>query len=141
MSISLLFYLCITIINFYLHEMLSGFPPQNASIYDDGDSSAGSSNYVLICSVQREGDLSNSSTLAVEWLSPNGSVISSGDNFTVSDAGPTNASRLTCRLSFTNMYTYQTGTYTCRSLLTISGTVDGHPYSVPFTVKLKCKFI
>ena len=124
-----------------VHEMFSDFPPHNASIYDDGDSSAGSSNYVLACFVQREGDLSNSSTLAVKWLSPNGSVISSGDNFTVSDAGPTNASRLTSRLSFANMYTSQAGTYTCRSLLTIPGTVNDHPYSVPFTVKLKCKFI
>lgn len=121
--------------------MIVGFPPQNATVFHEGDFTAASSNYVLVCSVEREEDLSNTSTLAVEWLDPRGNVISDGSNFTISDAGPTTNSTLTSRLYFNSLYTSQAGNYTCRSLLTIPGTVTDNPFPVTFTVNVKRKYI
>ena len=115
------------------------FPPQSASITDEGDPAAGSSNYILVCFIERR-DLSNSSTLAIQWLDHHGNELINGANSTISDFGPTNDSVLTSKLKFNNLFTSQAGNYTCKSLLTIPGTVTNYPYLVTFTVKVKCEY-
>ena len=119
---------------------LAGFPTQDVdSIIAEGVSTAGYSGYTLICNVSKEPDLPPSSTLAVEWLDPNGSVINDGTNFTISRSGPTTSTVLTSRLTFNNLYTSQAGEYTCRTFETIPNIVTNHPVLMYFTVNVKCE--
>ena len=117
----------------------TGFPIQFADVTAEGISTAGFSGYALICNISREPDLPPTSTLAVQWLDPRGNVISSGENFTISSAGPTTDIRLISRLVFNSLYTSQAGDYTCRTLQTIPGIVRNHPEPVTFTIQVKCK--
>ena len=73
------------------------FPSQVADVTAEGISTAGFSGYTLICSSSRDSDLPPTSTLAVQWLGPRGSIISSGENFTISGVGPTTDAGLISR--------------------------------------------
>ena len=117
------------------------FPPQIVtSLAADGNSTAGLPGYTLTCIVNRNILLSNSSILEVEWLGRDSSVISRGANFSISNSGPTNDAELISRLSFNNLFTSQAGQYTCRTLLTIPGTVNRHLVEQIFTVHVKCEY-
>lgn len=105
----------------------------------EGPSVAGLSGYTLICNTSKEPDLVSASTLVVQWLDQRGSIIRDGVNFTISGSGPTNDTVLTSRLTFNNLYTSQAGVYTCKTLLTIPGTVNSYPELVQFTVYVKCE--
>ena len=121
---------------------LPGFPTQAVDpITDEGMSTAGFSGYTLICNTSKEPDLPLTATLAVVWLDPSGNVIENGMNFTVSGSDRTTDDVLTSRLTFNNLYTSQSGEYTCRTLQTIVGTVTDHPEPITFTVTVKCKLI
>lgn len=113
-------------------------------ITDEGLSIAGLSGYTLICSTSKNQFLSSSSTLAIQWLDTNDMVITRSREdssiFTVSSFGPTADTVLTSRLTFNSLYTSQAGMYTCRTLLTIPGTVTNHTMEVKFLVSVKCKF-
>ena len=122
-----------------MHILYTDFPTQLVYVTTEGISAAGFSGYTLMCNTSREPDLPPISTLAVEWLDPRGNVISSGENFTISTAGPTNDVGLTSRLVFNSLYTSQAGVYTCRTLQTIPGFVDNHPELFAFTVQVKCE--
>ena len=112
-----------------------------APITTEGSSIAGLSGYTLICSASKNQFLSDSSTLAVQWLDVNGAIISEDNaNFTVSDVGPTSNTVLISRLTFNSLFTSQAGVYTCRTLLTIPGTVDNHSIEETFLVSVKCEF-
>ena len=117
-----------------------GFPTQFVDVTAEGISTAGFSGYTLICNTSREPDLPPTSTLAVEWLDPRGNVISSGENFTISAAGPTADVCLISRLTFNRFYTSQAGDYTCRTFQTIPGTVINHPELLTFPIQVKCEF-
>ena len=76
----------------------------------------------------------------MQWLDLNDVVISEGNpNHTISGGGPTTNTVLTSRLTFNSLYTSQAGEYSCRTLLTIPGTVDNHAIEEIFTVAVKCK--
>ena len=123
---------------YLFHIPIAGFPTQQVDlITDEGTSTAGFSGYTLICITSKEPDLPPTSSLAVEWLDPRGNVILNGTNFTVSGSGRTTDIVLTSRLTFNNIYTSQSGEYTCRTLQTIFGTVTNHPEPVSFTVNVK----
>ena len=118
------------------------FPRQIiASITADGSSTAGHHGYTLTCVVNRNIWLSNLSTLEVEWIGTDSNVISHGANFSVFSSGPTNDVELTSRLTFNSLFTSQAGEYTCRTLLTIPGTVNRHLVEQAFTVQVKCEYI
>lgn len=121
---------------FYLFIAI-GFPPQHVNVTDEGTSIAGSSGYTLICTITRERDLSPMSTLSVQWLDPDGSVID-GDGFSVSGTqGPSSDIVFTSRLTFLNLLTSQSGHYICRSLLTIPGTgISNYPVDSSFFVEV-----
>ncbi len=118
------------------------FPVQSVDpISTEGGSIAGFPGYTLICSTTKNRFLSTSATLAVQWLDLTGAVISAGNpNFTISGVGPTTSTILTSRLTFNHLYTSQAGEYTCRTLLTIPGTVDNHNIDETFTVSVKRKY-
>ena len=103
----------------------------------EGPSIAGFSGYTLICNTSKEPDLVSTSTLAVQWLDQRGSIIRDGVNFTISGSGPTTDTVLTSRLTFNNLYTSQAGVYTCKTLLSIPGTINNHPELTQFTVYVK----
>ena len=125
-----------------MHVHLADFPTQFVDhITDSGISTAGFSGYTLICRTNKEPGLPPTSTLAVEWLDPSGNVIANGTNFTVLGSGPTTDDVLTGRLTFNDLYTSQSGEYTCRTLQTIVGTVTNHSENVTFTVTVKCNSI
>lgn len=120
----------------------TGFPPQHVNITDEGISIAGSSGYTLICTISRELDLSSTSTLSVQWVDPDGSVVDGDQNsFSITGMqGPSNDAILTSRLTFLNILTSQSGQYTCRSLLTVPGTsINNHPIDGSFLVEVNCK--
>ena len=106
----------------------------------EGSSTAGLSGYTLTCNTSKNQFLSSSATLAVQWLDLNGAIISEDNsNFTVSNNGPTSNTILTSRLTFNNFFTSQVGVYTCRTLLTIPGTVDNHTIEETFSVSVRCE--
>ena len=80
------------------------------------------------------------STLSVQWLDPNGSVVD-GDSFSISGTpGPSSDIILTSRLSFLNLLTSQSGEYRCRSLLSIPGTgISNHHVKGSFFVEVNCE--
>ena len=118
-----------------------GFPTQEVDpITDEGIPTAGFSGYTLTCNTSKEPDLPPTSTLAVQWLDPSGSVIVNGTNFTISGSGPTTDTVFTSRMTFNSLYTSQAGEYTCRTLQTIPGIVTNHPEPVTFTVAVKCEY-
>ena len=121
--------------------ILSGFPTQEVHpITTEGISTAGFSGYTLICNTSKESDLPSTSTLVVQWLDQRGNLINAaGVNFTVSGSGPTTDTVLTSRLTFNHLYTSQAGVYTCRTLLTIPGTVSNHTELTSITVYVKCQ--
>ena len=126
--------------NYTQYSLPTGFPIQFVDdIAVEGVSLAGLSGYTLICNTSREPDLPPTSTLAVQWLDPRGNIISNGENFTISGAGPTTDVGLISRLVFNSLYTSQAGEYTCRTLQTIPGTVTNHPELVTFPVQVKCE--
>ena len=123
-----------------MYSFSTGFPTQFVDdIAVEGVSLAGLSGYTLICNTSREPDLPSETTLAVQWLDPRGNIISNGENFTISGAGPTTNDSLISRLVFNSLYTSQAGEYTCRTLQTIPGTVTNHPELVTFSVQVKCE--
>ena len=124
---------------FYCHTTI-GFPPQHVNVTDEGTSIAGSSGYTLICSITREQDLSPMSTLSVQWLDPDGSVVD-GDGFRISGTrGPSSDTVFTSRLTFLNLLTSQSGQYICRSMLTIPGTgIINYPVGSSFFVEVNCE--
>ena len=119
----------------------TAFPTQFVDVTAEGISIAGFSGYTLICNTSREPDLPPTTTLAVQWLDPRGSVTSSGENFTISGVGPTTDVGLISRLVFNSLYTSQAGDYTCRTLQTIPGTVINHPELFTFPVQVKCELM
>ena len=127
--------------NYTQNSLSTGFPTQFVDdITDEGVSLAGLSGYTLICNTSREPNLPSETILSVEWLDPRGNIISNGENFTISGAGPTNDIGLISRLVFNNsLYTSQAGVYTCRTLQTIPGTVTNHPELMIFPVQVKCE--
>ena len=126
--------------NYTRYSLSAGFPTQLVDdITDEGVSLAGFSGYTLICNTSREPDLPPTSTLAVQWLDPRENIISNGENFTISGAGPTTDVGLISRLVFNSLYISQAGIYTCRTLQTIPGTVTNHPELVTFPVQVKCE--
>ena len=128
---------------YYDNGSLIAFPTvtQFVNITAEGIPTAGFSGYALICNTSREPDLPPTSTLAVQWLDPSGSVISSGENFTISGAGPTTDVRLISRLVFNSLYTSQAGKYTCRTLHTIPGIAINYNESATFPVWVKGKLL
>ena len=123
----------------YTHILYTGFPTQIVYVTAGGIPAAGFSGYTLICNTSREPDLPPTSTLAVQWLDPRGSVISSGENFTIFGVGPTTDVYLISRLVFNSFYTSQAGVYTCGTLQTIPGTVINHLELLTFPVQVKCE--
>lgn len=121
---------------------VTDFPPQHVNVTDEGTSIAGSSGYTIICTITREQDLSPMSTLSVQWLYPNGSVVD-GDayGFNISGiTGPSSDIILTTRLTFLNILTSQSGEYSCRSLLSIPGTgISNRPVKGSFFVEVNCE--
>jgi hypothetical protein len=91
----------------YTYILSTAFPTQFIDVTAEGISAAGASGYTVICNTSREPDLPPTSTLEVQWLDPRGSVISSGENFTISGVGPTTDVRLISRLVFNSLYTSQ----------------------------------
>ena len=119
---------------------IADFPPQLVNMTHEGVSTAGYSGYTLSCTTSREEDLNPSSTLTLQWLDPDGIQITSGDRFTISgNQGPSRHFNITSRLTFNSLYTSQAGIYTCRTLLTITGTIVDHTVTHNFTVTVKCK--
>ena len=110
---------------------------QFIDITAEGIPTAGFSGNALICNTSREPDLPPTSTLVVQWLDPSRSVISSGENFTISGVGSTFDVRLISRLVFNSLYTSQAGNYTCRTLHTIPGITINYSESATFTVWVK----
>ena len=103
-------------------------------------STAGYSGYTLVCTTDRDADLNPASTLTIQWLDSDGTVISSGDDLSISGTqGPVNDDHITSRLTFNSLMTSQAGLYTCRTLLTIPGTVVDHIVVDNFTVTVKCE--
>ena len=116
------------------------FPPQLVTITDEGVSTAGYPGYTLVCTTNREASLNPASTLAVQWLDSDGNVITSGDVFSISGTqGPVSDVSITSRLTFNSVMTSQAGLYTCRTFLTIPGTVVDHTVEYNFTVTIKCE--
>ena len=104
-------------------------------------STAGYSGYTLVCTTNREADLRSSSTLSVQWLDSDGNLITDGDGLIITGSqGPSNDISLTSRLTFNSLLTSQAGLYTCRTLLTIPGTVVDHPVEYNFTVAVKREY-
>ena len=103
-------------------------------------STAGYTGYTLVCTTNREPDLNPASTLTVQWLNPEGNI-TNGDDFSISGTqGPSSEVSITSRLTFNNiLMTSQAGLYTCRTLLTIPGTVVNHEVEYNFTVTVKCE--
>ena len=137
-------YIIIIYVPFIAHDLslfiISDFPPQIINVTDGGVSSAGYSGYTLICTTNREADLPSSSTLTIQWLNPDGNAITTGNGFTISGTqGPSNDISLTSRLTFSTLLTSQAGLYTCRTLLTIPGTVVDHSVEYNFAVTVKRK--
>ena len=121
--------------------IFADFPPQLVSITDEGVSTAGYAGYTLVCTTNREEDLNPASTLTVQWLDPEGDMITSGGDFSISGTqGPSSDVSITSRLTFNSLTTSQAGLYTCRTFLTIPGTVDNHKVEYNFTVAVKCGF-
>ena len=126
--------------NYTQYSLPTGFPIQFVDdIAVEGVSLAGLSGYTLICNTSREPDLPSETILAAQWLDPRGNIISNGENFTISGAGPTTDVGLISRLVFNSLYTSQAGVYTCRTLQTIPGTVTNHPELVTLPVQVKCE--
>ena len=101
---------------------------------------AGYSGYTLVCTTNREAGLNPASTLTIQWLDSDGNVITSGDDFSISGTqGPVNDVNITSKLTFSSLMTSQAGLYTCRTLLTIPGTVVDHTVEDNFTVSVKCE--
>ena len=103
---------------------------------------AGYSGYTLFCTTDRDADLNPASTLTIQWLDSDGNVITSGDGFSITGTqGPVNDVNITSRLTFNSLMTSQAGLYTCRTLLTMPGTVVDHVHVVEdnFTVTVKCE--
>ena len=121
--------------------IVADFPPQLVNVTDEGVSTAGYSGYTLVCTTDRDGDLSPMSTLTLQWLDSEGNLITSGDSLTITGSqGPSNDISLTSRLTFNSLLTSQAGLYTCRTLLTIPGTVIDHPVEHNFTVAVKREY-
>ena len=133
--------MCVNALVLYYLKPLD-FPIQTVDpITTEGSSTAGLSGYTLICTASKNQFLSPLATLAVQWLDLNDAVISeSNPNFTISDVGPTTRTVLTSRLTFNSLFTSQAGVYTCRTLLTIPGTVDDHTSDETVIVSVKCKY-
>ena len=121
--------------------IVADFPPQLATVTDEGVSNAGYTGYALVCSTIREADLNPASTLSVQWLDPDGNVIMRGDDFSISGTqGPSSDVNITSGLTFNSLTTSQAGLYTCRTFLTIPGTVVSHQVEYNFTVTVKCEY-
>ena len=119
---------------------IADFPTQLVNVVDEGVSTAGYPAYTLVCTTNREADLNPASTLTIQWLDSDRTVISSGDDFSISGTqGPVNDVSITSRLSFDSLMTSQAGLYTCRTLLTIPGTVVHHVVEDNFTLTVKCE--
>ena len=120
--------------------IVADFPPQLGTITYEGVSTAGYTGYTLVCSTNREVHLSQASTLSVQWVDPNGNVIISGDDFSISGTqGPSSDVIITSRLTFNSLTTSQAGLYICRTFLTIPGTVVNYQVEYRFTVTIKCE--
>ena len=103
-------------------------------------STAGYTGYALVCTTNREANLNPASTLAVQWLDSDGNMIISGDVFSISGTqGPVDDVSITSRLTFNSLMTSQAGLYTCRTFLTIPGTVVDHRVEHNVTVTVKCE--
>ena len=103
-------------------------------------STAGYSGYTLVCTTNREAGLNPASTLTIQWLDSDGNMITSGDDFFITGTqGPVSDASITSRLTFNSLMTSQAGLYTCRTLLTIPGTVVDHVVEDNFTVTVKCE--
>ena len=119
---------------------VADFPPQLVTVTDEGVSTAGYTGYALVCTAHREIDLSEESTLTVQWVDLEENVITSGDDFSISGTqGPSRDVNITSRLTFNSLTTSQAGLYTCRTFLTIPGTVIDHQVEYNFTVTVKCE--
>ena len=117
------------------------FPSQNVTLIEEGLSTAGYSNYTLLCTTTREQHLSSLTAISVQWLGPNGSEIS-GDKFNIVTEGSENGAVLISRLIFNNLLTSQAGDYTCRTALTIPGTdILNYTVNATFTLAVKCKLV
>ena len=134
-------YSCCCIIIIIIFCAAIDFPPQLVTVTDEGVSTAGYTDYTLVCTANRAADLNPLSTLTVQWLDSEGNEITNGDDFSISGTQePSSDVNITSRLTFNNiLMTSQAGLYTCRTLLTIPGTVDDHQVEDNFTVTVKCE--
>ena len=126
----------------YVSWFVSGFPPQNVTVTDEGMSIAGYSDYSLLCTVNRNQHLSSSSMISIQWLGPDGLEVSEENQFIItSSEESTNDIVVTSSLIFNSLLTSQAGEYTCRTSMTIPGTdVLNYTVDQTFIVSVKCKW-
>jgi hypothetical protein len=67
--------------------------------------------YTLQCNISLNEPITNSSLLKVMWLDPENDIISSGAGYTIS--GLSTTSHVTSNLTFTQLTTFQGGSYSC----------------------------
>ena len=124
----------------YYVWFITGFPPQNTTVTDEGVSIAGYSGYSLLCTAIRDQDLSSSTTISILWLDSNGLEVSGNQSTNMSSEGSANNDMVTNRLSFDSLLTSQAGEYTCKTAMTIPGTdILNYTVDETFIVTVKCK--
>ena len=77
----------------------------------------------------------------VEWIPPDGSVISSDGNPSVGGAPVVSGTLSTCNITFTSLHTSHAGRYTCWAYLNIPNFAQSFNNSAINSVRVRCKFV
>ena len=93
--------------------------------------------FSITCDATRDNRTAEA-TLRVEWLYPDNTIITSGeDGLVITGDTSTTTTSLTSTLTFSSLLTSQGGSYVCRVYQTVPDVVTDHPVEAPYDVNVQ----